>query len=411
MYVLKYNKGDCIRTIVVKYRCPDELKTMLGDFQNITNHLISYALYKRTTSVFILRDEQYEWFRENYGGKYAVHYLHSACSYAMGIVKSWREVGQAKLPHLYRSVARLDQMLVKVKEITSNSVKLQITVAPRQYVIVDLDIKHRKFREWSKYKLGEITIHKDTVDLPFQVPDKKSNSPRAVGIDLNFNHADLASSDGDIDRVDLSEITTIQKRMKRKRESVRKSIPNNLKKQRKVLKKHKKRERNRVKEVIYTKAEEILAKAKDHIIIFEDLSTTTEECLKDAGGKVFRAKLSSWAHGKLQAVVDQNSSTKTKYVYAGGTSSYCPFCDSKLAHPSWKESVCPVHGIFDRDSLASIAIAMRGQKFLRRAPFPPSVIASLFEGSVLGHGDMARQENRIDLMTRDASNVYVSPHG
>ena len=408
---------------------------MLSDFKDMTNHLLAYALHNRITDAFKLRDSQYDWFHKNYNGRYAVHYLHSASSYAMGIAKSWREVGKSRLPHLKRPVARLDQELVKCESIGDYGLRFRITLAPRKFAYVEIPfIHHKKFKAWSQYKIGEITIHGyHSVDLPFHVPDDKLDSVQMAAFDMNFEHVDIAFSDGRLQKIDISKITQIQARMKKKRDSIQKSIPNNLAKQQKVLNKYHRREHNRVKQVLEDKGKEIAKATNGCVLLMEDLKDTTKDCLKKSKKKkpksskgkkkqkVFNDKLSKWVHSGLQDTIEKNATCRTKKPSAKGTSTYCPFCTmdnkrTKLTHPKYHISQCSNHGIFDRHLLSSIAILERGRRYLRRAPFPPSVASSHLKGSVLGNegasiaiGSRARLENHNDPVKDEDLNVEKLP--
>lgn len=399
-----------MRTISVNYTPSVEMLAAMDLFREVVNHLIAYELQHRTRSKFKLRDANYDWFHKHVHGRLAVHYLHSAASFANGIVKSWREVGQAKLPHLYRLVMKIDQMLARVKRKDDKGIKLQVTLAPRQYVMLDLPIHHKHWKDWSQFKLSEITIRPDSVELPFQTSEpKRRERKHSAGIDLNFNRAVIATSDGKMHEVDLSPITRIQAAMKKKRERLQRAIPTNLQKQRKVMAKYRKREQNRVKEQVRQKSKELLGLVGNRNIVLENLKTTTSECLKDAKGKKFRAKLNSWPHGRLQDDMVQHSHTTGVEVYARGTSSTCPFCGGLVTHPTWRQSLCPTHGLFDRDWLASVSIVQRGQIALQGQPFAPSVVASLQKQSALGNDgartSRTRLENRCEAMTGDAPNL------
>ena len=404
-----------MRTISVSYTPGPELLAAMDLFREVTNHLIAYELQHRTRSPYKLRDANYAWFREHVHGRLAVHYLHSAASFANGIVKSWRKVGEARLPHLYKPVLRLDQMLARVKRKDSKGIKLQVTLAPRQYAMLDLRVKHKHWKDWSQFKLSEVTIRTDSVELPFQTQEIHTKAKHSAGIDLNFPVVAIATSDGRIHEIDISQVPRIQRAMKAKRERVQRKLPTNLAKQRKVLRKYREREHNRVENVLQHKSKEILGLVGDRNLVLENLRTTTKECLKDAKGRKFRAKLSSWPHGRLQEILAQNARGKTVEVYARGTSSTCPFCGGPVTHPTWRESLCPTHGLFDRDMLASVSILARGQVALRGQPFAPSVVASLQEQSALGDDGArtprTRPDNRCEAVIGDAPNIPVDPGG
>ena len=72
-------------------------------------------------------------------------------------------------------------------------------------------------------------------------------------------------------------------------------------------------------------------------------------------------------------MVEYKSSCKTVYVNPRGTSSECPVRGSKLKHPTWGISVCNKCAVgYDRNRLASLAIALRG---LRLCGYPFTVSA------------------------------------
>lgn len=45
-------------------------------------------------------------------------------------------------------MARLDQCLVKVKRLDSRGIRLQITLAPRQWIYLDVPVHHKLWGNW-----------------------------------------------------------------------------------------------------------------------------------------------------------------------------------------------------------------------------------------------------------------------
>ncbi|HXQ48817.1 MAG TPA: hypothetical protein VN842_03445 [Thermoplasmata archaeon] len=81
----------------------------------------------------------------------------------------------------------------------------------------------RKYGEASEWKFG-LTLTPKVLLFHFRVPHPISNPETQIGIDLNFNSADLATSDGNLQRVDLRPITRIQERMVLKRQAIQRHI-------------------------------------------------------------------------------------------------------------------------------------------------------------------------------------------
>ncbi len=348
------------KVIPVDYPLPAELQAMLPDFTEMVNRLISWGLYERVHDPREMRDRNYGWFREVYGGQYAAHYLHSSCSVACELLSSWDQLGgnMSSRPYVKRPFARLDQELVKVERRDNDGVHIRITLAPRQYAYVEAKVHHRFWNEYLCYKLGELTVVPDGIRLLVQVPDERLVTDRVAAVDLNFDNAVAATSDGKIVELDLKAILDIQERMREKRKRVQKVVPKNLQKQQRVLNRAEKRECHRVDDLLHEAARTLVDLVEDRAIAFEDLRSLSPE---DAHGRRFKERLSSWARGKFQDICEAKSGFEPrKKNYARGTSTYCPFCNSKLTHPKWEVSRCPgCREDYDRNGLASVANLVR----------------------------------------------------
>ncbi|MDE1822171.1 MAG: transposase [Euryarchaeota archaeon] len=352
-----------MRTIAVPTSLPPEVVAMLSDFRAMSNHLIAHAHHHHLDSAFDLRERNYAWFRQNYEGRYAIHYLHSAASFAAQHAKSWRKLGgdTTRLPHVESPIARLDQMLVKTKVKEENHLVLQLTLAPRQWVLLDLRVHHKHWAEWSVSRMGELVIVPDGVRLTFQYDDVHTVGKGFAAVDLNFDRAVMATSDGEVTEVSLKDAMEVQKHHRWKRHAVQRHTSHNAGKQQKLLHRDRGREHDRVDKLVHDHAKEIGGAAGGKRLVMEDLSSTTRECLKDSDGRTFRAKLSSWPHGGLQRVLSYRYPHGTKEVYARGSSTFCPFCGARVVHPTWKTSRCGGCGLsYDRDALAAVNLLVRG---------------------------------------------------
>lgn len=382
------------KTIPLNCTLPPEIITMLGDFRAMVNRLISWGLYTRIHDAWEMRDSNYDWFASNYGGRYASHYLHSACSVASQLLASWLQVGGnlSKRPYMQNPFARLDQMLVKKSKVDRERVRLRITLAARQLVYIDLAIRHKQWHKYSKYRLGELVIVPDGIRLLFQVPDSREKSATLAGVDLNFNRVVIATSDGRVEEMDISRASEIQQNHRERRERMMTRLPAGSPKLRKLLQREGNRERHRIQGLLYEYRPEFLALLDGRSAFYEDLSTCTQDCLRDASGKKFRTKLSTWVHNQFQQTMILGSPKVSDWVYARGTSSYCPFCGSGVEHPTWRISRChECSRDFDRDRLSSVSVLVRGMTthrkgepwVLARDALQPDVIKLLREQCII----------------------------
>ncbi len=372
--------------IPVNYPIPPELSSMMEDYKAIANHLINsglyhkvglekhyYSLAKTDTSgkpkpippYRELRDLNKEWFTEHYKGKYAAHYLDSAASFAMQLIESWRSNGGdiTSIPHIQKPIARLNNDLYTIQESKPDgTMRIRITVAPYKSIIIDIKVNHRHFSEWSLNRPGALVIVPDGLRLVFTDDTKVPKSKESTAYDFNFNRVVMARSDGQIKEVDLSDILKIQKHHKAKRESVQKTLAHNPTKAQKINSKHRRREHNRIKDILHKKIHgknnEILTFIGDRHLGVEDLRGATQDILRDDRGTKFNARMSSWIHGVFKDIIVHHH-PNSKLYYTRGTSKFCPFCNSKLTHPIWKQSNCPVCGLYDRDWLEAVSGLVR----------------------------------------------------
>ena len=414
-------------TIPIKCEIPPELQAMMKDFVIITNHFISYGIHakigyeKHYYPLAItdisgkqklipmnreLRDAPLnkEWFDKNYreknNEKYHSHYRHSAAAFASQMIKSWRTNGGdiTATPHLRNPIARLDSFLFTIKR-NKNNLHIRIAIAPRNYVTIEAIVNHKHWNEWSLNRSGELVIVPSGLRLCFTDDIDVPKAKESVAYDFNFDRVIMARSDGEIKEVDLKDVIEIQKNHKRKRESVQKTMRHNLQKAQRLLQKNSGREHNRVNDLlhkmIHGKNNEILSFVQDRHLGIEDLHNTTKDILKDDHGREFNAKMSNWIHGTFEQIITHHHIDSSLY-YTRGTSRYCPFCNSTLTHPIWKQSVCPIHGLFDRDFLEAVSGLVRtntkhkkGQTWaLVNTVFPESIEAKLLHNSLLSNSSM-----------------------
>ena len=373
-------------TIPVNCEIPQELILMMEDYKDMVNHLLAYGIHykiglekhyyplattddsgkpKPIPAFRELRDNNKEWFDTNYKGKYAAHYLGSSASFAMQLIKSWRTNGGdiTATPHLRKSIARLADSLFTIQKSESNGTfQIRITIAPHKSVVINTKINHNHWSEWSQNREGELVIVPGGLRLCYTSDTEILKSKDSVAYDFNFNRVVMARSDGEIKEVDLSDIMHIQENHRKKRISVQKTMCHNPSKAERLLKKNQGREHNRVEDLLHKKIHgkdnEILSFVGNRHLGIEDLRNTTKDILKLDNGKKHNVRMSSWIHGQFATIISHHHPDSHLY-YTRGTSRWCPFCNSILKHPIWKQSKCPVHGLFDRDWLEAVSGLVR----------------------------------------------------
>lgn len=95
-----------------------------------------------------------------------------------------------------------------------------------------------------------------------------------------------------------------------------------------------------------------------------------------------------WNRGELAKWIDHYAKLNGSRMFrvnAAGSSQQCHVCEGRVSHTQWKDSVCPVHGIMDRDVNAAAVIAKRFVPKLER------VIASRKKAKSYTPGKPARR--------------------
>ena len=301
------------------------------------------------------------------------------------------------LPHRTRLKANLTRNQYRLHGST-----LDLTIRPDLHVRIDLSgVRHPLFGKYLAASRGEfgLAVTDRYLVFKYRLPHEQPVVEASAGIDLNMPSADFATSDGLLGSVDLTEITRVQGAMARKGARIQQTIPTDLRAQRRVHHRYRRRERKRQRPLLHRAANELLEKVGRRNLVFEDLSATTEELLKTKrrrrprlgppasprpGEKEqeTRRRLSAWTHGQLQRIVAYKSDTAVLWVNPRGTSHDCPQCGGALHHPTWRHSVCGhCQSSWHRDRAAAIVILERGLEVLRGAAPPPSARNALREAA------------------------------
>lgn len=367
----------------------------LHDVSSAVNHLLPDWRAHPEESRFAATKRSYRWLRG--------HYPHLASSWAVTIANetsatlaAWDKLLRRARRHDPEKFERMRSHLPRRKNLKASLHRglyrldgkvLDITLSPERHVRIDLSgTSHPLFWRYLKESGGEfgLAVTDRKLVFNFRISNPQPVRKEVVGVDLNMPSADFATSDGKIGSVDLKEISRVQGAMERKRRSVQAHLPTDLKAQRRVLRRNRGRERDRVRPLLHRAANDLLKAMGDRTIIFEDLSETTEQILKERrrGDCAQRRRLSAWTHGQLQGIVSYKARSAVVRVNARGTSSTCPRCGGSLTHPTWRRSDCAhCQGTWHRDRGAAIVILDRGRAALRGAALPPSARNALLDAA------------------------------
>ncbi len=386
------------RTVLLPYVPPPPLLRALHDVRSAVNRMLPDWRAHPEESRFDSTKRWYSRLRATYG-HLASGWVVASCNEASATLNSWDrmlrrarrhdrakfERMKGKLPHRARLKASLHPYLYRLRDGV-----LDVTVRPDDHVRIDLrNVHHPRFSSYLQESEGKfgLAVTDRFLVFNFRLPRDPIVASESAGVDLNMPSADFATSTGKVGAVDLRRITAIQGAMDRKRRSVQRSIPRDLRAQRRVLRRYRHRERHRVMPPLHRAANELLAEIGEKNVVLEDLSVTTEECLRSTPEDDRRRRLSAWTHGQFARIVGYKARTAVVRVNPRGSSSECPRCGGPLAHPEWRRATCGhCQGVWHRDRAAAIVVLDRGLNVLRGAAPPPSARDALLEAAAWRSG-------------------------
>jgi len=399
--------SSTVRTVVVPYNHCSALVRVLSDVRSAVNALIpiwrndsEFSRFRATKASYPLLRAQYPHLAAGWATTMAneTSAVLNAWDRALRRVRRTDPVRFARMsaqnPHRFRLKASLHRSLFRFR-----GGLLEITLHSARHVTVDLNqVRNpllQRYGEASNWDFG-LTVREGALLFHFRLPFVGSKPANSTGIDLNFDSAVYASSDGRLGSMDLSPIVQIQRNMERKRKSIQRQILKDLRHQRAVLRRYRRREHRRVSARLHVATTQLLREVGEHQIILENLTDAAQTILRRRPrGRTMRRRLSSWTYDELTRMIGYKAHTPVLFVDPRGTSSECPRCGGHLAPPSGRvrtrETVCGQCGShWHRDGAAAIAVLARGCDSLRGGTVPPSARNALLKaaawrpGGILG---------------------------
>lgn len=298
---------------------------------------------------------------------------------------------------------------------------LRLTLHAQRHVEIELlrvcNPLFARYGQESAWNFG-LTVTPNRLLFHFRIPVARLNPTGVIGVDLNFENAVLAGTDGRVEAADLTSILRIQDQMARKRASIQRHISKDLRHQRAVLRRHPKRERYRVDAQLHRITNHLQGRIGERIVVVEDLRGIGESALARAHRSPRgRRRLANWTHGRMVYMLAYKLRTPMVRVNPEGTSQECPRCGGHTALPREdgtmrrgpnvprrmsRRTICDDCGSeWHRDVAAAIVVLTRGCSILRGAPVPPSARNALLEAAGWRPGDESLRGLIPEPMNRD----------
>jgi len=376
----------------VKVPCnpPEEVIELLSVFRDMVNYCIHVGLEKNLSSRFKISHEVYHKL-----AKYGYHswYVLGAIEVATVILKNYRKAKRrkrgVKRPYARRFIAKLGNQAFKI---VGN--ELVFPLKPRRFVHVPL---HKRALEVLEgVKLGSMTITPTAIYISYSKIVEVREPKGWIAVDVNEDNVTAVSSDGEVRRYDLSRLKKAgYGYFWRKRKNQQKYA-----KDRRILRKSLNRLSRNYRNLVDSELHKVSAniakwcEGKGYGLIHENLKGIRDSVNKrvkklnrfngkiqevSVKGKKVKRRLNSWWFRKFLHMIGYKClwfGVKVKPEKAGGTSSTCPRCGSKLKEYPNRQVECLNCGYReDRDITACLNLLKASDVSLRFRLERPSDVA------------------------------------
>lgn len=335
----------------------NEFEPVFDYFKYCANEAIRIGIEKNLTSKFNLHYQLYHTLRLD--SQFHCKYVYGALECAASKLKLYKKIikkkSDVKKPHISTNHLIMDNMSYKIDQDT-----IRIPTQPEKYVFIKLT--KYVLEKIRNMKLGRITITIDKLIISYSKEIPVHTPTNFLGIDRNLNNLTTCDSSGGYvihDLANAQKIITLYGTVKSKFKR------NDVRIRKKIFQKYGKLQRNRVNNILNCASKNITSKNAG--IIMEDLKSIRKIYKKGNGqGTKYRGKMNSWSFYELQRQIEYKArwlGLPVNYVKAGGTSTKCAICGSKLVPEEHRKMFCSVcKTSVDRDINAARNILLRGTK-------------------------------------------------
>ena len=330
-----------------------ELLPVFDYFRYCTNEAIRIGSQKQITSKFSLHKELYYKLRSDFAAKFVYGSLECATAKLKQHKKAKRKNPDARLPHVWKNMLRLDNQSYKIEDGT-----LRFPVKPRRHSYIRL--ASYVLDKLENTKLGSITITPNKLIISYSKEVTEKEPEHFVGIDRNLDNATSFDSTGKFMVYNLQKATKIKQKYRIVKSHFRR---NDARIRKKIFVKYGIKEKNKTHQLLHNVSKKIVSDNKG--IILEDISGIRKLYQKGNGQeRKFRGRMNSWSFYELQRQIEYKArwfGLPVIYVSAAGTSSKCAVCGSKIEPEEHRMLFCPNCNVtVDRDINAAKNILARG---------------------------------------------------
>lgn len=335
----------------------EEFEPVFDYFKYCANEAIRVGIEKNLTSKYNLHYQLYHKLRLNsqFHSKYIYGSLECAASKLKLYKKILKKKSHAKKPYISRNHLIINNMSYKIKQDI-----IRIPTESTKYIFIKLT----KYvcEKIKNTKLGNLTITDDKIILSYSKDISAQRPTNFIGMDRNLNNVTTYDSQRNCIVHDLSKANRIIELYSSVKSKFRR---NDSRIRKKIFQKYGKLQTNRVHNILHCTSKKITS--QDSGIIMEDIKGIRKLYRKGNGqGTKYREKMNSWSFYELQRQIEYKArwlGLPVNYGKAGGTSSKCAVCGSKLVPEEHRKMSCSFcNTSIDRDINAACNILLLGTR-------------------------------------------------
>jgi len=314
-----------------------EIHRLFDEYKEIVNELLELATRNHITSFVELCHAKYHELRQKYP-TLPSHYIVTACRHAASIYKPFMKFKK-------RGICEKDRPTFKGRAIWLDSHLFRLDVEGWRASIavhggrwITLRLLHGEYHERfrgmehgeARLVLGDDGLYLNVAFSRTVVLPEPDADARVIAVDVNENVIAYGNDDF-VERFETYE-GIIRTRYFLKRRRIKSKV-RGRELQRRLLEKYRGREWNRVREICYKAAKEIIGRAKEigaTVIVMEDLRYLNNE---DMGSEELNGRIHRWSYRRFQQILEYQAKLNglnVIYVDPAYTSKTCPTCGNRL---------------------------------------------------------------------------------
>src|SRR2546425_727629 len=353
-----------VKSVRQKHRASTDLVQLLDQFRRMVNVCITVGKQENISSLKALSLRSYYRLTHDMLGYYRLCAISTATAILSNYRKAMRRNPRTRTPYAKKL------MLTTCYGFKIQNGHLRLPVKPRCYIYLKLN--NHTLQVLSGFNIRSVTLTPDSLSIAYSKEIVEKEPIGYVGIERNLDNVTVASTDGTVQRFDLTKAIRIKADYRCVKSRFKR---NDTRIRTRVFSKYGEKQRNRTQPLLHNVSKRMVedAKTRQYGIALERLTGMRRLYRKGNGqSRNYRARMNGWSYGELQRQIMYKArweGVKVIYIPARNTSKRCSICGYNTLEGTRRKLWCPHCGtILDTDENAARNIAAGGLRFSPNGP-------------------------------------------